>query len=101
MSEEIKEVTLTYISGRQQVMTALEAKAALNQNEWAAGKPNIVTLFDSENLKIYRNGKAIVFVMPTETKTFDSLEDLKAESNKYWLTLYGFNVLNKSIYDIK
>lgn len=98
--EEIKNVTLTYISGRQVDLTVMEARAALNQSDWAAGKPNLVTLHDGISLKIYRDGKSIVFVTPQETKTFDSLDDLKAEPNKYWLTLYGFNVLDKSIYDL-
>ena len=104
MSEEIKEIKILYLSGREEILSdpkAIEVFAqSRNRNDWAAGKSNIVTLFKGVGLGIYRDGKTIIFEDSSGTKKFDGYESLKSEPNKYWLTLYGFNVLDKSLHEL-
>lgn len=86
--DEIKEVILQYVSGRQISLNKLEAMAALTREEWMEGKPNLVLLIDSpeDGLKIYRNGEGMIFKHSQGVTEFANQEELSKD--KYWDTIY-------------
>lgn len=80
--EEIKSVTLHYISGRQIEVGIEAAKAALNREEWNEGKPTDKVFFERLNpfLRISRKGEQYIFETPTGNKVFNNIEDLKKDT---------------------
>ena len=88
MNSEVKDVTIHYLSGRDERLGKTEALAALSRQEWMEGKQNLVLLVDKKDpfLQIYRNGQGFIFKHPQGITEFASMEELKKD--KYWETIY-------------
>lgn len=97
MEDDIKEVVIRYISGREESLNKTEASEVFssNRSDWARGKSNLVLLFEKKEpfLKIYREGHGLIFETNEGLKKFDSIEQMRNEENKYYETLYNLNVV--------
>ena len=64
---------------------------------WLVPEPRAI-LYDGYDVKITRNNKSIIFETAFFTKSFEDLEALEQEPDKYYQTIYNLNVLHKGLY---
>lgn len=89
--DEIWEVTIHYISGRDEKLNkekALEVLAS-KRSDWMKDRVGLHLLFSSNEdpfLKIYRCGKAYIFEHSQGVTEFESMDKLRED--KYFETLF-------------
>jgi len=94
--EEIKEVSLTYISGRQISLSPEKALVILSgkREDFINDKVNPgKTLFDNGKIKITEKGETLTFTQDDKIKEFKNRADMI--KNRYYKSLYDVLVLDK------
>lgn len=83
MDEDIKEVIIKYVSGREERLNVVEASDILagKRQDWISGKTDLILLVDQADpfLKIYRNGKSFIFESNDGIKEFENRDNIRED----------------------